>query len=138
MDEPTRQAVILVVDDDVDTVNLLTMALWTEGFRVLSAHDGEQGLAIARAERPDLLLLDWKLPGRDGLDVCRALRSDADPGIREMPVVLLTGFAGDDETAAGFAAGVTDYVTKPFSPAHIRSRVHTWLLRKRSGGGAGG
>ena len=132
------QAVILVVDDDVDTVNLLTMALWTEGFRVLSAHDGERGLAIARAERPDLLLLDWKLPGLDGLAVCRALREDTDATIRDMPVVLLTGFAGDDDTAAGFAAGVTDYVTKPFSPAHIRSRVHTWLLRRRSGGGAGG
>jgi len=130
-----RQAVVLIVDDDEDIVHMLTMALWTEGFLVRSASDGEAALALARAEPPDLLLLDWRLPGRDGLAVCRALRADADPRLRDLPVVLLTGYAGDDDTAAGFAAGVTDYVTKPFSPAHIRSRVHTWLLRRRAGAG---
>ena len=130
-----RPAVVLIVDDDEDMVHMLTMALWTEGFLVRSARDGEAALALARAEPPDLLLLDWRLPGRDGLAVCRALRADADPRLRDLPVVVLTGYAGDDDTAAGFAAGVTDYVTKPFSPAHIRSRVHTWLLRRRTGTG---
>jgi CheY-like chemotaxis protein len=129
-----RQAVVLVVDDDDDTVNLLTMTLWTEGFQVLSATNGHAALEIARASRPDLVLLDWMLPGRDGLEVCRELRADSDPYLRDLPVVLLTGHAGDDDTAMGFAAGVTDYVTKPFSPAHIRSRVHTWLLRRKHGG----
>ena len=132
-----RQAVVLIVDDDVDTVHMLTMALWTEGFQVLSASDGETGLALARTERPDLVLLDWRLPKCDGLAICRELRADADPNVREMPVVLLTGHAGDDDTAAGFAAGATDYVTKPFSPAHIRSRVHAWLLRRRTATGGG-
>ncbi|HUG36741.1 MAG TPA: response regulator, partial [Candidatus Limnocylindrales bacterium] len=133
-----RQAVVLVVDDDDDTVNVLTMTLWTEGFQVLSASNGNAALEIARASRPDLMLLDWMLPGRDGLEVCRELRADADPHLRDLPVVLLTGHAGDDNAAIVFAAGVTDYVTKPFSPAYIRSRVHTWLLRRRAGsiGGA--
>ncbi len=65
--------------------------------------------------------------------MCRTLRAEPDPDLRDVPVVLLTAQVGAEDTAAGFAAGVTDYVTKPFKPAHIRSRVHTWLLRKRAG-----
>jgi DNA-binding response OmpR family regulator len=65
--------------------------------------------------------------------VCRALRAESDPDFRNVPVVLLTAQTGAEDTAAGFAAGVTDYVTKPFSPAHIRARVHAWLRRKRAG-----
>ena len=126
-------ATILLVDDDPDIVRLLTMTLQPEGFRLLSASDGNAALEIARAERPDLLLLDWNMPGRNGLEVCRALRAESDPNIRNVPVVLLTAQVGAEDTAAGFAAGVTDYVTKPFKPAHIRSRVHAWLLRKRAG-----
>jgi CheY-like chemotaxis protein len=126
-------ATILVVDDDPDIVRLLTMTLRPEGFRLLSATDGNDALEIARAERPDLLLLDWKIPGRNGLEVCRALRAESDPDLRNVPVVLLTAQVGAEDTAEGFAAGVTDYVTKPFKPAHIRSRVHVWLRRKHAG-----
>ena len=126
-------ATILLVDDDPDIVRLLTMTLQSEGFRLLSVSDGNAALEVARAERPDLLLLDWNMPGRDGLEVCRALRAESDPDLRDVPVVLLTAQVGAEDTAAGFAAGVTDYVTKPFKPAHIRSRVHTWLRRKRAG-----
>jgi CheY-like chemotaxis protein len=129
----TASATILLVDDDPDIVRLLTMTLQQEGFRLLSASDGNAALEIARAERPDLLLLDWNMPGRDGLEVCRALRAESDPGLCNVPVVLLTAQAGAEDTAAGFAAGVTDYVTKPFSPAHIRARVHAWLRRKHAG-----
>jgi CheY-like chemotaxis protein/phosphoribosyl 1,2-cyclic phosphodiesterase len=126
-------ATILLVDDDPDIVRLLTMTLQPEGFRLLPASDGNTALEIARAERPDLLLLDWNMPGRSGLEVCRALRAESDPDLREVPVVLLTAQAEAEDTAAGFAAGVTDYVTKPFKPAHIRSRVHIWLRRKLVG-----
>jgi CheY-like chemotaxis protein len=126
-------ATILLVDDDPDIVRLLTMTLQPEGFRLLPASDGNTALEIARAERPDLLLLDWNMPGRSGLEVCRALRAESDPDLREVPVVLLTAQAEAEDTAAGFAAGVTDYVTKPFKPAHIRSRVHIWLRRKHVG-----
>jgi len=126
-------ATILLVDDDPDILRLLTMTLRPEGFRLLSASDGNTALEIARAEKPDLLLLDWKMPGRDGLEVCRTLRAQSEPRLRDVPVVLLTAQVGADDTAAGFAAGVTDYVIKPFKPAHIRSRVRAWLLRKRAG-----
>ena len=126
-------ATILLVDDDPDILRLLTMTFQPESFRLLSARDGNAALEIARAERPDLLLLDWNMPGRNGLEVCRALRAESDPDLRNVPVVLLTAQVGAEDTAAGFAAGVTDYVTKPFKPAHIRSRVHTWLRRKRVG-----
>ena len=127
------KASLLLVDDDPDIVRLLTMTLRPEGYRLLSATDGNAALEIARAERPDLLLLDWNMPGRNGLEVCRALRAESDPDLRNVPVVLLTAQVGAEDTAAGFAAGVTDYVTKPFKPTHIRSRVHAWLSRKRAG-----
>jgi len=124
---------VLIVDDDPDIVRLLTMTLRSEGFRLLTASDGDTALALARAERPDLLLLDWNMPGRDGLEVCRALRGEDDPALRRVPVVLLTAQARAEDAAEGFAAGVTDYVTKPFKPAHVRARVHAWLMRSRSG-----
>jgi two-component system phosphate regulon response regulator PhoB len=88
-------------------------------------------LHLARLERPSLILLDWRMPGKDGLEVCRALRSDPDPEIRRLPVVLLTAQMGPENISAGFAAGATDYLTKPFKPAHVRSRVRGWLLRSR-------
>jgi CheY-like chemotaxis protein/phosphoribosyl 1,2-cyclic phosphodiesterase len=126
-------ATILLVDDDPDILRLLTMTLRPEGYRLLSASDGNAALEIARAEHPDLLLLDWNMPGRNGLEVCRVLRTESDPDLRNVPVVLLTAQVEAEDTATGFAAGVTDYVTKPFKPAHIRSRVHAWLRRKRAG-----
>jgi CheY-like chemotaxis protein/glyoxylase-like metal-dependent hydrolase (beta-lactamase superfamily II) len=126
-------ATILLVDDDPDILRLLTMTLRPEGYRLLSATDGNAALEIARAEHPDLLLLDWNMAGRNGLEVCRALRAESDPDLHKVPIVLLTAQVGAEDTAAGFAAGVTDYVTKPFKPAHIRSRVHTWLRRSRAG-----
>jgi DNA-binding response OmpR family regulator len=73
------------------------------------------------------------MPGQDGLDVVRALRDDPDAELRQVPVVLLTAQAGDVNIAVGFSAGVTDYLTKPFRPAHVRSRVRGWLLRSRRG-----
>jgi len=120
---------VLIVDDAPDIVTLLMRALDGEGFRLLSAEDGESALQIARAERPDLILLDWILPGRDGLEVCRALRAESDPKLRDVPVVLITAQTEPEHIAAGFAAGATDYLTKPFRVAHVRSRVRGWLLR---------
>jgi CheY-like chemotaxis protein/phosphoribosyl 1,2-cyclic phosphodiesterase len=125
------EATVLVVDDAPDIVSLLLESLAPEGYRLLSAHDGEAALRLARRERPSLILLDWRMPGKDGLEVCRALRDDLDPELRRLPVVLLTGQLGPENIAAGFAAGVTDYLTKPFKPAHVRSRVRGWLLRFR-------
>jgi CheY-like chemotaxis protein/phosphoribosyl 1,2-cyclic phosphodiesterase len=133
--EATMQAgahTILVADDDPTIVRLLTLALEPDGFRVVTANDGKTALHVARLERPALILLDWHMPGADGMEVTRALRSEDDPALREVPVVLITAQSGAENTAAGFAAGVTDYLTKPFRPAHVRARVHAWLQRRRT------
>ena len=124
---------VLIVDDEPDIVGLLMATLLPEGCRLLSAGDGETALALARAERPALILLDWMMPGCTGLEVCHALRADADPQLRQVPVVLLTSRAEAEDIAAGFAVGATDYLTKPFKPSHVRSRVRGWLLRSRGG-----
>ena len=121
---------ILVADDDPAIVMLLRATLESDGFRVVTANDGNAALDLARAERPALLLLDWQMPGASGVEVTRALRGDANPEVRALPVVLITAQSGAENTAAGFAAGVTDYLTKPFRPAHVRARVRTWLLRR--------
>ncbi len=122
---------ILVADDDPTIVRLLTLALEQDGFRVVTANDGEAALRLARLERPALILLDWEMPGADGIEVTRALREEADPLLRDVPLVLITAQSGAENTAAGFAAGATDYLTKPFRPAHVRARVQAWLLRRR-------
>jgi cyclic di-GMP phosphodiesterase len=72
---------------------------------------------------PDLILLDWQMPSADGMEVTRRLRSEPDPALRDVPVVLITAQSGPENTAAGFAGGVTDYLTKPFRPAHVRARA---------------
>jgi CheY-like chemotaxis protein len=122
---------ILVADDDPTIVRLLTLTLESDGFRVITASDGKAALARARRERPSLILLDWHMPGADGLEVTRALRAEPERRLRDVPVVLITGRSGTEATAAGFEAGATDYLTKPFRPAHVRARVQAWLLRRR-------
>ncbi len=122
---------ILIVDDDPDVVRLLTLTLEHEGFHLLSAPDGQTALEMARALRPDLVLLDWEMPGQNGLEVCRALRAERDRHLSRMPIIMLTGKTKAEDTEDGFAAGATDYVIKPFKAAHVRARVHAWLLRSR-------
>src|SRR5262249_52601280 len=90
----------------------------------------EAALHLARLEHPDLILLDWQMPSADGMEVTRRLRSEPDPALRDVPIVLITAQSGPENTAAGFAGGVTDYLTKPFRPAHVRARVQAWLLRR--------
>jgi CheY-like chemotaxis protein len=133
--EPAMKAAhptILIVDDDPAIVHLLSKALEHDRYRVVTANDGDTALRLARSERPDLILLDWQMPGGDGIKVTRMLRNETDPALRDVPVVLITGLSGAENTAAGFAAGVTDYLTKPFKAAHVRSRVQAWLMRRQS------
>jgi CheY-like chemotaxis protein len=124
-----KAVTVLVVEDDSEIVGLVKTALEGEDYRFLSAGDGREGLEVARSERPDLVLLNWGLPEMDGLAVVRALRADPDPSIRQMPVVMLTWRSGSDETREGFEAGADDFITKPFSPAQVRTRVREWLTR---------
>ena len=133
---PNREVTILVADDDPDVMGVLLDTLEPEGFRVLTANDGISALALARAEHPDVIVLDWMMPGQDGLQVCRALRSDSDPRLADVPVVLITGRSDAADTATGFDAGVTDYLTKPFKPSVLLTRLHAWLLRAGNARGA--
>jgi CheY-like chemotaxis protein/phosphoribosyl 1,2-cyclic phosphodiesterase len=126
------QHTILIADDDPTIVRLLTLTLEQDGFRVVTASDGKSALRLARLERPALILLDWQMPGADGMEVTRTLRHETDSALRDVPLVLITAQSGAENTAAGFAAGVTDYLTKPFRPAHVRARVQAWLLRRRT------
>ncbi len=127
---------ILIADDDPTVVKILVATLRTEGFRLSTAPDGKAALRMARAERPALILLDWHMPGLEGVEVTRALRADADPSLRDVPVVLITAETGPENTAAGFAAGVTDYLTKPFTPPLVRARVRAWLARRGAATGS--
>jgi len=121
--------VVLIADDDPVVVELLKATLRAETFQLYTATDGESALRIARAVRPSLILLDWLMPGLDGTQVTRALRADADPYFRDVPIVLLTAEAGATKTQEGFAAGATDYLTKPFKVPFVRARVRAWLER---------
>lgn len=126
------EATVLIADDDPDILTLLAEVLELEGLRVLLAGDGETALKLARTAKPSLILLDWRMPILDGMDVLREVRASEDPALREVPVVMLTARARREDTVAGFEAGATDYLTKPFEPAHVRSRVREWLLRARA------
>jgi DNA-binding response OmpR family regulator len=120
-------ASILVVDDELPFVESLQFSLERQGYRVLTAMDGNAALRVARAERPDLIILDVMLPGMDGFKVCQALRRDSD-----VPVIMLT--ARDDETdkVVGLELGADDYVTKPFGLRELLARVRA-VLRRREG-----
>lgn len=126
-------ATVLVVDDDPDMVLLLEATLRADGIRVLSAADGEHALELARKRRPALILLDMQLPERDGMQVCRTLRAETDPALRNIPILVLTGLRlKEADLIDAFRSGATDYLTKPIKPTLVRSRVRGWLLRTQA------
>ena len=94
------------------------------------ARDGREALGLALGHRPDLVLLDLNMPKMDGREVCRALRAES--RTREVPVVVLTASGSDVDIMQGFQDGATDYITKPFAPAMVRTRIRSWLLRSAS------
>jgi DNA-binding response OmpR family regulator len=99
---------------------------------VLTAGDAGSALEIARSTGPALVLLDLNLPDAGGLDVCRSLRGAPDPKLRDVPIVILTGARLEQgDLLEAFAAGATDYLTKPIKPTLVRSRVRGWLQRRR-------
>jgi two-component system alkaline phosphatase synthesis response regulator PhoP len=126
-------ASVLIVDDDPDMVLLLETTLRADGIRVLTAEDGETALKQVREKRPSLVLLDMQLPDVDGMKVCKTLRDEADPGLRDIPILILTGLKlTEADLIDAFVAGATDYLTKPIKPTMVRSRVRGWLLRTAS------
>lgn len=115
---------ILIVDDDKKTVDLIRMYLEKDGYRVLTANDGQQALLAARHKRPNLVILDLMLPTVDGLDVCRILRSES-----KVPIIMLTAKSTERDKLVGLDLGADDYVTKPFSPRELLARVRAVLRR---------
>ncbi len=115
---------VLVVDDDVKTVDLVKLYLNRDGYKVLVAYDGNEALRLARESHPDLIVLDIMLPGKDGLEVCRTLRSES-----EVPVIMLTARTTEEDKLAGLDLGADDYMTKPFSPKELAARVRAVLRR---------
>jgi DNA-binding response OmpR family regulator len=115
---------VLVVDDDVKTVELVKLYLNRDGYRVLTAHNGNDALQLARDSKPDLIVLDLMLPGISGLEVCRILRKESD-----VPIIMLTAMTTDEDRLTGLDLGADDYVTKPFSPRELAARVRAVLRR---------
>ncbi len=119
---------ILVVDDEQSILELVQYNLAKRGYHVLLAETGEAALVVGKNELPDLILLDLMLPGMDGLDVCRHLK--ADPRTQHIPVILVTARGQNDDIVIGMEMGADDYVTKPFSPNVLISRIRSALRRK--------
>ncbi len=115
---------VLVVDDDVKTVELVKLYLNRDGYRVLTAYDGVEALRQAREGHPDLIVLDIMLPGIDGLEICRTLRNES-----EVPIIMLTARTTDQDKLTGLGLGADDYMTKPFSPRELAARVRAVLRR---------
>ncbi len=115
---------ILVVDDELDIVKVVRAYLEQSGFRVITASDGQQALAMFRHEQPDLIVLDLNLPQMNGLDVCRAIRRESN-----VPIIMLTARVEETDRLIGLELGADDYIVKPFSPREVAARVRTVLRR---------
>lgn len=124
---PERAYRVLVVDDEPDIAGLVAYHLAKAGYRVSTAADGAEALGRARAERPDLVVLDWMLPGRSGLDVLADLRRDEQT--HQVGVILLTARRDEQDRIAGLSHGADDYLAKPFSPQELVLRVGAVLRR---------
>ena len=121
---------ILIVDDEPDALEVLGFKLREAGYVPLFAKDGARAIAIARDERPALIVLDLMLPEVDGLEVCKILRRDS--GTASIPVIMLTARAAEMDRVLGLELGADDYVTKPFSPRELVLRIKKLLSRSQA------
>ncbi len=123
-DDTAQPATILVVEDHQEIIDLVTYTLEKSGYRVLTAHDGAQGLEVYTREHPDLVILDISMPKVDGREVLRQIRQWS-----ATPVMMLTALRGEEDRVQGLDLGADDYLTKPFSPRELASRVRAILRR---------
>lgn len=119
---------ILIVEDESDILEVVRYNLAREGYTVLTAASGEEGLRCVGQAQPDLILLDLMLPNINGLEVCKQLKGDADWA--EIPVIMVTAKGEESDIVAGLELGADDYITKPFSPRVLLARVRTVLRRR--------
>jgi len=115
---------VLVVEDEESLLFTLAHSLKREGYTVITANRGDDGLKVAREQHPDLILLDVMLPGLDGIQVCRLLRRDSD-----VPIIMLTALGGEGDRVAGLDTGADDYMPKPFGMRELMARVRALLRR---------
>ena len=118
---------ILIVDDDADTLRLVGLMLQRQGYQIIAASNGSQGLTKAFEERPDLILLDVMMPDMDGYEVTRRLRKN--PATASIPILMFTAKTQLDDKVAGFEVGADDYLTKPTHPTELQSHVKALLAR---------
>ena len=118
---------ILIIDDDVDTLRLVGLMLQRQGYQISAAANGEQGLAKAFEERPDVILLDVMMPDMDGYEVTRRLRKN--PTTKDTPILMFTAKTQLDDKVIGFEAGADDYLTKPTHPAELQAHVRALMAR---------
>ena len=124
-------ATILVVDDAPPNVKLLRLILGAAGYRVLDAHSGPEALEILHRDRPDAMLLDVRMPGMTGYEVCRKIRED--PEFASLPVIMVTALSLAEERIKGIEAGATDFISKPFNKKELLARVRASLVMAKYG-----
>jgi DNA-binding response OmpR family regulator len=118
---------ILVVDDEVDLVKTIRFSLETEGYKVMTSHNGEDALNQARKENPDLILLDLMLPKLDGYKVCRLLKFDE--RYKHIPILMLTAKTQEKDKVLGMETGADEYITKPFDMDGLMEKIKSYLSK---------
>ena len=121
------KARILIADDEPDILEIVGYNLEKEGYEVITAHDGQQALDIAKTQKPDLVILDIMMPYRSGVEVCNVLRSN--PDFNEMLIIMLTALSDEASHIKGLDSGADDYISKPISPKVLVSRVNALFRR---------
>ena len=116
---------ILVVEDQEDNLQILRDLLTSAGFEIIEAKDGEEGVRVAVAEQPDLILMDIQLPLMDGYEATRRIK--ADPDLKNIPVIVVTSYALSGDDGKAHAAGCDAYVTKPYSPRQLLAKIKEFL-----------
>ena len=122
-------AKILIIEDEIAVREMLTFTLKNSGFKTFEAGDSEEALSILSKYNIDLILLDWMLPGKAGIDISRALRSSGET--KDLPIIMLTAKSEESDKIMGLESGADDYITKPFSPKELVARIKA-LLRRAS------
>jgi DNA-binding response OmpR family regulator len=116
---------LLVIDDDLDLAKLTAIRLTRAGHEVQSAHDGEAGLAAIRSSHPELVVIDWMMPGMDGIEVCEAVRADST--ISGTPLIMLTAKSSAEDYDRAYAAGINIVVSKPYTSSDLVGRINDLL-----------